>query len=252
MNQDRRERIVQIVNEKSTISNDEIMSSFGVSIETVRRDLAYLEKRGLVERVYGGAVKKKFLSVEPKYLRREDVNVAEKEVIATKAETLINENDTVFFDLGTTVQLLAKKVNQSKQITAFTNSLRTAIALVDKDQKVIVPGGALRSGEYSVSGSIAEDCMSAFNVDKAFIGAGGITEEGITDFDIEEARLRSKVIKNSQKAIVLADYSKIGVRATCNVCGLEHVDVLITDDKAPTEILKNFEKMGVEVIIAKA
>lgn len=251
MNQNRRERIVQIVNEKNTISNDEIMSTFGVSIETVRRDLAYLENRGLLKRVYGGAVKKKFLSVEPKYLSREDVNVAEKEGIAIEAESFINENDTVFFDLGTTVQTLAKKVNQEKKITAFTNSLRTAISLADKGQKVILPGGALRSGEYSVSGSIAEDCMSKFNVDKAFIGAGGITENGITDFDIEEARLRSKIIKNSQKVIVLADYSKIGVKATCNVCDIEDVDVLITDDKAPLETLKNFEKLGVEVIVVK-
>ena len=251
MNQERRERIVQIVNEKSTISNEEIMSTFGVSIETVRRDLAYLEDRGLLERVYGGAVKKKFLSVEPKYLNRQDVSIAEKQAIANKAETFIYQNDTVFFDLGTTVQILAQKVGKNKQITAFTNSLRTAISLADNGQKVIIPGGSLRLGEYSVSGSIAEDCMASFNVDKAFIGAGGITEEGITDFDIDEARLRSKIIKNSQKVIVIADYSKIGVKVTCKVCGIEDIDVLITDDKAPVETIKNLEKLGVQVIIVK-
>ena len=163
MNQCRRERIVEMVNKNNTISNDEIMTTFNVSIETVRRDLSYLEKRGLLERVYGGAVKKKFMSVEPKYISRESVNMVEKQKIASLAETFVLENETIFFDLGTTVLLVASLLKDEKQITAFTNSLRTAMCLSDKNQNVIIPGGKLRGGEYAVSGSIAEDCMLNFN-----------------------------------------------------------------------------------------
>ena len=201
-----------MVNKNNTISNDEIMSTFKVSIETVRRDLSYLEDRGLLERVYGGAVKKKFMSVEPKYLSRENVNLAEKQSIAKQAESLILDNETVFFDLGTTVQLIASKLDSNKNITAFTNSLRTAMCLADKNQEVIIPGGKIRSGEYSVSGSISEDCMSNYNVEKAFIGVGGITENEISDFIIDEARLRSKIIKNAEKVVIVADFSKIGIK----------------------------------------
>lgn len=251
MNQGRREKIVEIVNEKNTISNEDIMSEFGVSIETVRRDLAYLEERGMLERVYGGAVKKRFMSVEPKYLNRESVNPTQKQAIARRAEKLILNGQTVFFDLGTTVQIVADLLASDKKITAFTNSLRTAISLADKNQDVILTGGKVRGGEYSVAGSISEDCMANFNVDIAIIGVGGITEDGITDFIIDEARLRSKVIKNAQKVVAIADFSKIGVKAPCKVCALQDVDVFITDDKAPQEIIKKLEKSGVQVIVAK-
>ncbi len=249
MNQERKNQIVEMLNKNGTISNEEIMSTFGVSIETVRRDLAYLEERGLLERVYGGAVKKKFLSVEPKYLSRENVSTPQKQAIAKQAEKLILDGETVFFDLGTTVQLVASCLDSQKQITAFTNSFRTAICLADKNQNVIFPGGKVRGGEYAVSGSIAEDCMQNYNVDKAIIGVGGITEEGITDYNIDEARLRAKVIKNSQKIIAVADFSKLGVKAPCNVCDVKQIDLLITDSKDPQELLKKLEKKGVQIII---
>lgn len=251
MNQGRREKIVEMVNSKNTVSNDEIMTAFGVSVETVRRDLAYLEQRGLLERVYGGAVKKRFMSVEPNYLNRESVNLTQKQAIARQAEKLIFNGQTVFFDLGTTVQMVAEGISADKKITVFTNSLRTAISLADKNQTVIIPGGKVRSGEHAVSGSISEDCMADYNVDVAVIGVGGIAEDGITDFVVDEARLRSKVIKNAQKVVVLADFSKIGVKASCRVCAIQDVDVLITDEQAPQEVVKKMEKLGVKVIVAK-
>ncbi len=251
MNQDRRSQIVEILNKNGTISNGDIMQTFGVSIETVRRDLAFLEERGYLERVYGGAVKKKFMNTEPTYISREKENYSEKEKIAKEAEKFICDKDTVFFDLGTTVQLLADNVSANKEITAFTNALRTAITLCDKGAKVVMPAGELRGGEYALSGTASEQSMQNFNVDKAFIGVGGITENGLTDFIMSEARLRSQVIKNANKVIVLADFSKFGIRAMCNVCKLEDIDVLITDSKAPQEIIKTMEKKGVQVIIVK-
>ena len=109
----------------------------------------------------------------------------------------------------------------------------------------------MRNGEYAVSGSMAERNMSRFNVDKVFIGVGGITEEGITDFIQNEAALRTQVIKNAGKVIVVADYTKFGIRAMCNICDMEDIDILITDEKAPVDMLKNFEKNGTKVIIAR-
>lgn len=232
------------------VTNAELMQAFGISIETVRRDLAYLEERGLLERVYGGAVKKRFMSIEPNYANREKNNNAEKIAIARVAEKFVSPNDTVFFDLGTTVLLIANGVTTEK-VNAFTNSLRTAIALSERGANVTIPGGQLRGGEFAVSGSISEENMQRFNVDKAFIGVGGITENGITDFIEKEASLRRQVIKNAGKVIAVADYSKFGVRAMCNVCNAEEIDVLITDEKAPQRILKELEKKGVQVFVAK-
>ena len=252
MNQERRSRIIDMLNDKNMVTNAEIMETFGVSIETVRRDLSYLEERGLLQRVYGGAVKKQFLNVEPEYLNREKTNAEQKRAIAKEAEKLIDDGDAVFFDIGTTSLEVADALNASKRINAFTNSLRVAIALGEKCASVIVPGGELRNGEFAVSGSLTESNMQSFNVRKAIIGVGGITADGVTDYIVSEASIRAQVVKNANTVIVVADYSKFGVRAVCNVCPPEDIDVLITDARAPKEILRAFEKKGVRVIVVKA
>ena len=123
--------------------------------------------------------------------------------------------------------------------------------LSDKGVNVVLPGGELRNGEYSISGSIAESNMKNFNVDKAIIGVGGIDENGVTDFIIKEASIRSQIIKNAQMVIAVADYSKFGVRAICNICDLSDIDILVTDNKAPKDFVKKIAKQGVKVIIAK-
>ena len=249
MNQTRRKKIVELLETQGAVTNDELMSIFQISIETVRRDLGYLEKYGLLERVYGGAVKKKFMRVEPDYINRENENAQEKRQIAKCAVDCIEADESIFFDIGTTVLAIAQNVGD-KKFKAFTNALRTAIVLSEKDVEVTLTGGSVRKGENCVSGSIAEDTMSRFNLDTAFIGAGGIDENGITDFIAQEAFFRKKVVDNARKVIVVADYSKFGVRASCNVCLIEDIDVLITDGKAPRDFLRKIQKKGVKIIIA--
>jgi DeoR/GlpR family transcriptional regulator of sugar metabolism len=251
MNQTRRNEIVELLEKQGAVSNAELMESFGISIETVRRDLAYLEKHGFLERVYGGAVKRKFMREEPNYVNRESKNAKEKTVIAKRTGELIEDGESVFFDIGTTVLEVAKNLNGKRKFNAFTNALRTAIALSENGVDVTLTGGNLRGGEYAVSGSIAEGTMRLFNVDKAIIGVAGIDENGVTDFIVQEASLRRQVIENAREVVVVADFSKFGVRSSCNVCEIEQIDVLITDEKAPRELVKKFEKKGVKVIIAK-
>ncbi len=251
MNQERRNLILDILNRQGTITNDEIMERFKISIETVRRDLKYLENEGLLKRVYGGAVLKRHSVSEPEYKKREQENSKEKNAIAIEAEKFISSEEAVFFDLGTTVQMIAEKLDIKKKINAFTNSIRTALALSEKGCEVFIPGGFLRKGEFSLSGSITDDNMKHFNIDKAFIGVGGITEDGITDFITSEASLRSQIIKNAKTVIAVADYSKFGVRSMCNVCSLKDIDILITDTKAPQKTLEKIKKQGIRVIITK-
>ena len=88
-------------------------------------------------------------------------------------------------------------------------------------------------------------------MDKAFIGIGGISETGVTDFHIGEAQLHRQLIKNARQSIVLADSSKLGLRAVVNVCPLEDIDIVITDSSAPKQVVKALEQAGVQVIVAK-
>ena len=250
MNQKRRSQIIKMLDEHSVVTNAELMEEFGISIETVRRDLAYLEDKGVLERVYGGAVRKEMVREELIYSSREQKDTEEKQKIAEATEKLLQNNDIVFFDIGTTVHHVAKKLDLGKKINAFTNAIRTAVTLSEKGNEVFLTGGRIRGGELALSGTIAESNLSNFNIDKAIISAAGITEDGISDFIVDEASLRSKAVSNASKVIVLADYTKFGVRAVCKVCAIEDVDVLITDSKAPKNILKKLEKKGVQIIIA--
>ena len=251
MNQKRRNQIIKMIEENKAITNTELMDTFGISIETVRRDLAYLEQKGVLERVYGGAIRKESIRDEMRYSSREQMDIEEKTAIASEAEKLIKNNDMVFFDTGTTVHLVAKKLNKSKKINAFTNALRTAISLSEKGSEVILSGGKQRPSELVLSGTLAEHILRKFNFDIAIIGAAGVTEDGISDFFTDEAGLRREAIYNAGKVIVLADYAKFGIRAKCKVCNVEDIDVIIADSKAPKKILKKMENKGVKVIIAK-
>ncbi len=251
MNQKRRSEIAKLIEENHAITNKEIMELFDISIETVRRDLAYLEKQGVLTKVYGGAVKKEVIRTEELYSNREQENSEEKNLIAEATEALIESDDIVFFDLGTTVELVAQRLHKGKNICAFTNAIRTAITLSEKCSEVILTGGRLRNGELSLSGTLTESNISKFNINTAIIGAAGITEEGISDFISDEAGIRSQVIENANRVIVLADFAKFGIKAMCKVCPIESIDIIVTDSKAPKKILKKLEKKGVQVITVK-
>ena len=251
MNIERRNKIVELINKQGSVTNTQLINEFGISIETLRRDLDFLQKRGVIDKVYGGAVKKRYLATEPEYDSRKRVNFDEKKRIAPAVNDLINVGDSIYFDVGTTVLEVAKALDNSKNLTCFTNALRTAIELCDKDFNVVLTGGNVRKGEYAVSGSISEKTLSDFNIDKAIIGAGGITEDGITDYIVSEASIRSKMIENARTVILVADNSKFGVKALCKICPISSIDYLITDTSAPKSILKAIEQQGVKIIIVK-
>lgn len=251
MNQQRKEKIVEMIVRDRAVKNTDLMRIFDISIETVRRDLEYLEKRGLLKRVYGGAVAPQPLGVEPEYACRERENHTEKVRIAMEAARLVEQHDVIFFDLGTTVLAMVPYIRAECGFTAFTNALRTAIALSDLPNcQIMLPGGQLRPGELTLSGYPAEQNMELFNLDKVFIGVGGITEDGISDYHTAECSLRRQAVANARQVIALADGSKFGVRAMNRVCGLREIDVLITDPSAPEDLLQAVEKAGVRVIIA--
>ena len=175
------------------------------------------------------------------YFKQEENN-SEKQLIAKACEALIEPNDIVFFDLGTTVEMVAKQIEKSKNVHAFTNAIRTAVALSEQCEEVILTGGRLRPKELSLSGTLTEMSLKRFNINTAIIGVAGVAENGFTDFITDEAGIRSQVIENANNVIVVADYTKFGVQAMCKVCSLEDVDVLITDSKAPKEILNIIRK----------
>ena len=252
MKLERRAQIVDLINMQKTVNNAELMERFDISIETVRRDLEYLEQQGYLRRVYGGAVANVSLTSEPEYDSRSQLQFQQKNAIAAEAAKLIRPGDSVYLGVGTTVQAMVQYMKNIGPITVFTNALRTAVALSDiPGCTVILPGGQLRAKELTLSGFPSEENLNHFNVDKAFIGIGGITESGITDFHIGEAQVHRRLVENARQSIALADSSKIGVRALNNICSLSQIHAVVTDGGAGKQAIKNLEKAGVRVIVAK-
>lgn len=252
MKLDRHNQIVEMITRQGTVKNTQLMETFGISIETVRRDLEHLEQQGYLRRVYGGAVVNMSLRSEPEYASRAKAYFQEKNAIAREAAKLIRPEDTVYLGVGTTVQAMVQYMKGLGELTVFTNALRTAVELSELPGcSVMLPGGQVRSKELTLSGFPAEENLVHFNVDKAFVGIGGITEEGVTDFHIGEARLHRQLIKNARQAIILTDSSKLGVRAMNNVCTLQEIDIVITDNKVSKQTVKMLEQAGVKVVIAQ-
>ena len=252
MKLERRGQIAELINQKKTVTNAELMERFDISIETVRRDLDHLEQQGVLRKVYGGAVANVSLNSEPEYASRLKNHHEEKSAIAREAAKLIRPGDTIFLGVGTTVQAMVQYMKNIGPLTVFTNALRTAVELMEIPEcTVILPGGQLRAKELTLSGFPAEENLLNFNVDKAFIGIGGITEEGITDFHIGEARLHRQLVLNARKAIALTDSTKLGVRAMNNVCTLEQIDFVVTDRGADKQVLKLLKKAGAKIIVAE-
>ena len=251
MKSDRHNQIVNMIARDGMVKNPQLMEMFDISIETVRRDLEFLEQQGYLRRVYGGSVANVSLRSEPEYASRSKTRFDEKNAIAAAAAKLITPEDTLYLGVGTTVQAMVQYMKGFGELTVFTNALRTAVELSEMPGcTVILPGGQLRNKELTLSGFPAEDNLLHFNVDKAFIGIGGINETGVSDFHMGEANLHRKLIRNARQAIALADSTKLGVRAMNNVCGLEELDILITDSGISKEMEKTLTKAGVQVIVA--
>ncbi len=248
----RRNQIIKKITEKRMVKVSDLMNDFKVSIETIRRDLEFLEKHGYLKRVYGGAVLSGLYGQEPAYEHREVINYDEKKAIAAKTAELINDGDIIFMDVGTTPLEVARCLHTKNNLTVITNSSLIAHILVaNKSFHVILLGGEMRHGELSVSGFLCDINLQYFNANKAIIGVGGITTDtGITDYHIEEANNRRTMIQRVDKLIAVADHSKFGVVAMNNICPTNRIHTLVTDWNTPAKIVAEYRLAGLNVIVA--
>ncbi len=247
----REDIILNLLAENRVVKANDLAEQFGVSMETIRRDLSDLEKRHLIRRVHGGAVLNVAGSVEPDYGRREIENYEQKIRIGKKAAEYVEDGDSIILDIGTTTLEFARFL-KGKKITVFTNSIKIAMELMEEEcMQVLLLGGKLRMGEGTTSGPWAEDMIRQFYADKLFLGVGALhPEKGITDYHMEETNLRRLCITHARKVIALADYSKFGNEALNVVCEPAQLDVLITDELADKKILRELREKGVEAVTA--
>jgi DeoR/GlpR family transcriptional regulator of sugar metabolism len=249
----RRLEISELFDDRPVVRIDELALRFGVSRETIRRDLISLENRGLVQRVHGGGVRPEVDSREPPFRERLELRTTQKSAMARVAAGLIGDAGTVFLDLGTSVAHITEFIPPSFTGQVITNSILAASRLGQREEiEVMVCGGRMRHGDLALSGPTAVEFVSDVFVEVAFLGSGGVhPAHGLTDFYPDEVATRRVVIRNARSTYVMADSTKIGRVATQRVCSIDQLTGVITDDEADPEMLDELRATGIEVHVAK-
>jgi DeoR/GlpR family transcriptional regulator of sugar metabolism len=182
---------------------------------------------------------------------RSGKNLAQKLAIGRAAARLVKDGDSLALDVGTTVMDVAKSIVGIQNLTVVTASLHVANILADAPGiRLIISGGIVRGGEWSMIGHIAERTLRDFRVDKAFIGVGALDlNAGLSEYNLEDALVKRVIIEQAAQVIVTADSSKLGHTSLVSVAPLSVVDVLVTDSQASPSFLDALREKGVEVIL---
>ena len=256
---ERQNKILDILYEKKIVKISEIVHLFDVSNETARRDLESVQDMGIARRVYGGAVLNEDYTRKSEDLFQGGITGkwgrqngrAERDAIGKKAAEFIHEGDSICLGVGTTVHEISKHIKQMKDVTVITNSIAVLTELADSDVTLYILGGRVDVNERTMKGSIPENAIKMFYVDKAFIGAGGVTiDGGITDFDLQEATLKTMICDHASKVYLVANSDKFGTNAFSFSCPLNRVDVIITDPMLPKAFADRIREMGIELVFA--
>ncbi|MGA2975472.1 MAG: DeoR/GlpR family DNA-binding transcription regulator [Spirochaetia bacterium] len=247
----RHDEIIRIISHLRSVSVQELTQRLKVSEVTIRKDLTLLEEMGNVVRTRGGAQ----LAEDRAQLRgiqvRKEENLAEKERIAAKARELVNEDDTIYVDSGSTCMLFARRL-LDMNLRIVTNSLDIMNVVADAPGiSLISVGGSYRKEAGSFIGPMAIEALKGLRIQTCFIGATALSAAGVfSSQNIIEAELKSRVLKSSKRRVVLADAGKFGRDAFAVFARPEDVDILITDRWI--EGMRDLTVLGIEVLAAGA
>ena len=236
---ERQEQIAQIVAEAGRARVTELARRFGVSAVTIRKDLLVLEGEGRLVRAHGGAIAPRTASrPELAFDVRERLQRSEKSRIGAAAAALVQDGDSIVFDASTTALSVARHLKEREdwhQLTVVTNSIRIAMELAGHPGvTVLLLGGRVRWEALSVVGPLGDGVFRRVNVQKAFVGAVGLTlEAGLSDAMEEEAQIKRSMVAAAHEIYALVDHTKWGRVASASFCRLDRITAVITDDEAP-------------------
>jgi DeoR family transcriptional regulator, fructose operon transcriptional repressor len=248
----RRIELIRLAQREGQLSIAQLSSQFGVSPDTIRRDLDLLSGHGLVRRTHGGAVASDCLPLtDGTSPQRVGQRIAEKTRIAQCAAELIENDETLLLNGGSTTQLFASELVGKKNLTVVTNSFAIPPAVpLQAVRDLIFIGGEYRPESNTTVGTIAFCGAIAVNAATAIIGVGGIAQDGLYTSLLQDAGMTASMIGHARRTIVLADSSKFGRKLLGHVASLERIDVLVTDSAPPRDLMSTLVQLNVQVIVA--
>lgn len=245
---DRQALILDIARRSGTLRATPLAQQLGVTVQTVRRDLRELAARGFLERTHGGAVLPSGVQ-NIGYADRRSLNREAKAAIAARAAALIPHHASVFLNIGTTTEAVARALRTHQNLMIVTNNLNVAMTLSDSRQhRVIVAGGTLRHTDGGLVGDLAALAIQRFKVDFAVIGCSAIDRDGdLLDFDPEEIRVSQQILESARATIVVADRSKFTRKAPVRIASLRDADHFVTDALPSERLAHRLSDAGTKV-----
>ncbi|AZA11595.1 DeoR/GlpR family DNA-binding transcription regulator [Corynebacterium gerontici] len=255
--EERRRQIASLTAVEGRVNVTELASRFEVTAETIRRDLAVLDREGVVHRVHGGAVANQTFQTTEFSLdtRARSASGAKNSIAHAALRYLPDMQGGMFLDAGTTTAALADLIcvqPAAKHWSIVTNSLSIALTLANAGlDEIQLLGGSVRAITQAVVGDTALRALALMRADVAFIGTNALTlDHGLSTADSQEAAIKSAMITNAHKVVVLCDSTKMGTDYLVSFGSIDDIDVIVTDANAPESFVKALRERDVEVIIA--
>ena len=246
--------LVEEVRRLYSVSVEALADRFGVTLQTVRRDLRLLADAGLLVRFHGGVRVPSSTTENIEYLQRQMLNEPAKQRIARAVAAAVPAGSSMFINIGTTTEAIARELLRHKGLRVITNNLNVAAILSDNPEcEVIVAGGIVRSRDRGIVGEVTVDFIKQFKVDIGLIGISGIEADGggtLRDFDYREVKVASAIIEHSRQVWVAADHSKFNRPAMVELARLDQLDRLFTDAVPPAPFPQLLAQAGVVCEVA--
>ncbi|OPG14793.1 DeoR/GlpR family DNA-binding transcription regulator [Microbispora sp. GKU 823] len=250
--EERQQEILRAARDAGRVDVVTLAERFGVTTETIRRDLTALERAGVLRRVHGGAIPVERLGFEPALAARDEVMTAEKERIAKAALAELPEDGSVVIDAGSTTSRLVQALPPDRELTVVVNSPPLATMLAARPNlTVLMLGGRVRGRTLATVEDWAIQQLSQLNVDVAFMATNGCSvAKGLTTPDPAEAAIKRAMIACADRAVLLADHTKFSGTYLARFATLGEIDVVITDTGLDPDQAAALAAAGPEVVRA--
>jgi DeoR/GlpR family transcriptional regulator of sugar metabolism len=247
----RRSELLELAKNESQVTVTDLASKFGVSPDTIRRDLDLLAGRGLLERTHGGAVPASLVTQDSPLDQRIVAHKPAKQRIARTAAGLIRDGETLMINGGSTTLAFAGELGARRDLTIVTNNLQVPAAVpVDAVRDLYVLGGQYRFESQVTIGAVGFATVPNISADTAVIGVGAITVDGVSTSLLVEAEMMRAMIGAARRTIVLADASKFGHSSFALIVSLRHVEVLVTDQPPSGDVGQALAEAQVQLVLA--
>ncbi|MET3604460.1 DeoR family glycerol-3-phosphate regulon repressor [Sphaerotilus sulfidivorans] len=249
----RQSELLDEVRARGVMTVEALAERFGVTLQTVRRDVKLLAEAGLLARFHGGVRLPMSTTENIAYRQRQDLHAEAKQRIARAVAAAVPEGCSLLINLGTTTEAVARELLRHRGLRVITNNLNVAAILADNpDCEVIVAGGVVRHRDRGIVGEAAVDFINQFRVDIGIIGISGIEPDGtLRDYDYREVKVAQAIIRQSREVWLATDHSKFNRPAMVEMARMQQLDRLFTDVEPPSPYAALLAEAGVQLDIAR-